>query len=158
LKIVDVSTGEILISKSINHKTTKVGAIGGTSILGVTAGGLFYKSKAMEDAVEKAIIEAVGIIVDQRSQLPPPGEFADVSLMTVSIANADFMQYNNLRKMLEGTQGVKVVGKQFTNNKAIYTLALELSADALAEKLMGYSAASIEITGLDDSKIDAVIK
>lgn len=70
VQMVEVETGEILISKSIDHKRSSIGVAGGTGIASVLAGGLFYKSKAMEDAIEEAIIEIVGVISSQEELLP----------------------------------------------------------------------------------------
>ncbi len=154
VQIVSANTGEILMSKSINHKRTKVGAIGGTSVLGVTAGALFFKSKAMEEVVEEAIIEAAGIIVAQRNSLPPPSTIS-ASLFVIQISNVDFKGYNNVRKMLEGLNNVAVVSKSFKDRLAIYNLELGIDAETLADKLMTNGGISLEITGFDETRIEA---
>lgn len=70
LKIVDTQTGDILIQKSFNKKKSSVGAAGGTGIAGALVGGVFYKSQAMEDAIEEALIEMVGLVAEQKHLLP----------------------------------------------------------------------------------------
>lgn len=70
LQVVDTETGETLISKSINHKKSSVGLAAGTGVAGVIAGGLFYKSQAMEDAIEEAIIDILGYVAQEKSILP----------------------------------------------------------------------------------------
>ena len=70
LQVVDTETGEILISKSIDHKKSSVGTAGGSGIAGILAGGLFYKSQAMEDAIEEALIEIVGYVAAEKDLLP----------------------------------------------------------------------------------------
>lgn len=70
LQIMDTETSEILVSKSLDHKKSSIGAAAGTGIAGVLVGGAFYKSQAMEDAIEEAIIEMVGHIAAEKSILP----------------------------------------------------------------------------------------
>jgi len=69
IKLVDATTGEVLVQKSFDKKVTKVGAAGG-GLLGVAAGAAFFKSKAMADAIEEAIIEVVQYISAERTSLP----------------------------------------------------------------------------------------
>jgi len=69
IKLVDANTGELLESKSFDKKVTKVGIAGG-GLLGVVAGGGFFKSQAMADAIEEAIIDASQYISNSRQNLP----------------------------------------------------------------------------------------
>lgn len=69
IKLMDANTGELLDSKSFDKKVTKVGIAGG-GLLGVVAGGGFFKSQAMADAIEEAIIDASQYISNSRQNLP----------------------------------------------------------------------------------------
>ncbi|MEE9439740.1 MAG: FlgO family outer membrane protein [Saprospiraceae bacterium] len=69
VKVVNATTGEVMMSKSFDKKKSKIGAIGGSGLFGVIAGGGFFKSKAMADVIEEALIEIVGIIVDQKDDM-----------------------------------------------------------------------------------------
>ena len=158
VKVVDANTGEILMSKSINHTRTKVGAVGGTRILGVSAGALFFKSKAMEEVVEEAIIEAAGIIVEQRKSLPPPPAGAGGDIFSLEISNVGFSGYNNIRKLLDGMNDVKIESKSFKNNEAKFALQMGIDAETLAEKIMDGSGLNLEITSFDDKSIEAIVK
>ena len=89
IRITDVNTGEILLSKSIDKKVTKFGAVGG-GLFGMVVGAAFFKSKAMQDAVEEAIIETVEIIAKQKNQLPPPTA-QTVSIKSTSRANCQLL-------------------------------------------------------------------
>ncbi len=60
LKIVDPQTREVLWSESVNKKVTK------PEVRILNTDVAKFGSKAMEDAVEKAILEAVGLIVGQK--------------------------------------------------------------------------------------------
>lgn len=76
VRIVDSTTGEILISKSIDKQVRKIGLVGGGSVFGLPMGTAFFKSKAMQDAVEQALIETVGIIASQKENITPQTDLA----------------------------------------------------------------------------------
>ena len=158
VKVIDSATGEIMISKSIDHKRTKVGGIGGTQVLGVGVGGGFFKSQAMEDAVESAIMEATGLIVDQRSILPPPSDLELKQLVTVTISNAGFADFTEYRKVFEGMSGLEVLNKSFSDGKIVFNIALDISADDLAVGILDSSDGKLEITGFSETAIEASIK
>ncbi len=69
LKIVNPTTRELVTSKSFERKVTKLGAIGGGIIKGIPIGGLGFKSKAMADAVEEAILESSQWLVAEKQLL-----------------------------------------------------------------------------------------
>ena len=69
VRLVNPSTGEVILSKSFDKKKTDVGGLVAGTMWGVPAGGLFFKSKAMQDAIEESLIEAVGVIGQYREQL-----------------------------------------------------------------------------------------
>lgn len=87
IRIANVSTGEILLSKSIDKKVSKIGAFGVGGAGGIFGGAAFFKSKAMQDAVEEAIIQTVEIIAQQKDQLPPPPATAANQQKNVSKAD-----------------------------------------------------------------------
>jgi len=67
LRFVDPTTGEVLDNKSFNESKTSVGLAGGSFFGTGAAGGKFYKSKSMQDAVEKSLIEAVEYMSKNKS-------------------------------------------------------------------------------------------
>lgn len=69
IRFVNPSTGEIISSESFDKKVKKVGLLGGGAGNGTVAGGGFYTSKAMEDAVEQALISAIEYISGKRSDI-----------------------------------------------------------------------------------------
>ncbi len=71
IRVVDATTGEILMSKSVDKKVNKIGFVGGGSVFGLPMGGGLFKSKAMQDAIEQALIETVGIISAQKARITP---------------------------------------------------------------------------------------
>ncbi len=69
IRIVNSTTGEVLVSKSIDKTVTKVGVAAGGSILGVPVGGGLFKSKALPQAIEEALIDVAELIVRQKEQI-----------------------------------------------------------------------------------------
>lgn len=76
VRIVDSTTGEILLSKSVDKKVRKIGVAGGGSVFGIPMGGALFKSKAMQDAVEQTLIETAGIIAKQKGNVKPSTDIA----------------------------------------------------------------------------------
>lgn len=68
VRIVDATTGEILVSKSVDKKVNKLGLAAG-SLYGLGIGGGLYTSQAMQDAIEQTLIETAAIISQQRARL-----------------------------------------------------------------------------------------
>lgn len=66
LKIVNPTTREIITSRSFERKVTKVGL---AAAGGVPAAGLGYKSKAMADAIEEAIMESSKWLVNEKDMM-----------------------------------------------------------------------------------------
>ncbi len=72
LKIVDPETREILWTKSVNTSSVMPGSFSGTSLLGLPIAGGSFRNAAIGDAVEKAILKAVELIVKEREDIPLP--------------------------------------------------------------------------------------
>lgn len=66
IRLVNPSTGEVLAMQSFDKKRNSVGVAGGGLFGSVVGGGGFYKSKAMQDAVEEGLIDAVEFISAKR--------------------------------------------------------------------------------------------
>lgn len=62
LKIVDATTGELMESKNITKKKSSTGLAVGGIFGGLPAGGVLWKSKSMEEALEESIRESVELI------------------------------------------------------------------------------------------------
>ena len=69
LRIVDATTGVVVVSKSISKKVRKVGVGARATVFGVATSGSFISSKAMGEALEKALREAVEIILEELPRL-----------------------------------------------------------------------------------------
>lgn len=69
LKFVNPSTGEVIAMESFDKKVKKVGLLAGAAGNGTVAGGGFYTSKAMEDAIEQSLISAIEFISGKRNDI-----------------------------------------------------------------------------------------
>ncbi len=67
VRLVNPSTGEIVSMQSFDKKRNSVGLAGASFLGSAVAGAVFYKSKAMQDAVEEGLIDAVQFIASKRS-------------------------------------------------------------------------------------------
>ena len=92
IRIVDATTGEILTSKSVDKKVKKVGLVAGGSIFGLPMGGVLFKSKAMQDAIEQALIETVALIASQKERLASVSSPSQSGQQQVSPASLECSQ------------------------------------------------------------------
>jgi len=91
IRLINSTTGEIVVSEKINEKELSIGLAAITAVSGGAAGGGLYKSKSMQTAMERAITKAVDLIGEE---IPgQDGEAADstgVSTIEVFAKNVDF--------------------------------------------------------------------
>jgi len=72
IKLINPQTRDVLFSRSINVLGKKSG-FNGMKIFGINAVGSNSQNRAVADAVEKGILEAVSVIVDNMDNIPLPG-------------------------------------------------------------------------------------
>jgi len=65
LKVVNATTGEVMASKTLDKKKKATGVAVGSLLGKIPVGGVVYKSKSMEDAMEEAMREAVALVNEQ---------------------------------------------------------------------------------------------
>ena len=158
VRIVNAQTGEIFFSKSIERKVTKVGAVGGTRLFGMPTGGLFFKSKAMQDAVEELIIETTAIISEQKDAFSPAsGSGGVASKSEIIVHNVNFSELTKLTNILKSESGVSNVQKSLDGNTGRITLQHQGSLDDLAEMIMN-SDLNAEITGFKANKLELIMQ
>lgn len=152
IKVINATTGEILLSKSLERKVTKVGALGG-GLLPIPVGGAFYKSKAMEDAIEETILEAVALIAKQKNALPgvvynePPPKMNSV---TITVTNTDFKSLMNIATFCEDLSYVKNVEKKLNGNKGLLMLDYTADLESLLIDLVEKSNIQLEVVQFDE--------
>ncbi len=161
IKIVDANTGEILISESLDHKVNKVGAVGGANIFGVPAGGLFFKSKAMQDAVEQCIINAVELIAEKKDYVYEQREntLAYNDQMTfhkaeIILSNADYNTLRKLSNFLNEQESVQDVTKSLKNGSGILKLTHTDRLDQIVDVVVDTFNDIFAVTRFEGNKVN----
>ncbi len=158
LRVINSTTGEIMVSEKVSQKESSVGVAGATRIGGIPLGGGLFKSKAMQTAMEKAIRNCVLIVT---THLPGPDPNAvDYPLIEVEMTGVDFKLLKKLTKQLKALDGVAEVKRTFSNNVARFNVSYDGSADELAEAIEETSpeGVELEVTGFSDSKVEMAVK
>ena len=163
LQIANPKTRDIIFSESINTEASALGGFSGMRILGLPAIGSF-KTRAMADAVEKAIIKAVELIVAQKDKIQamPTGgvvnpNTAPVKTSIVKIENVDYTKLNSLTTLIKGNPKVKDAAKVLSTGIGTITIKHEGTFDELLDYLAA-SATGYEIIGAEKGQITLKIK
>lgn len=163
LQIANPKTRQIIFSESINTEAAALGGFSGVRILGLPAIGSF-KTRAMADAVEKAIIKAVELIVAQKDKIQamPTGGVVDpamspVKTSIVKIENVDYTKLNSLTTVIKGDPKVKDAAKVLSSGVGTITVKHEGSFDELLDYLAA-SAPGYEIIGAEKGQITLKVK
>lgn len=149
LQIVSPQTRQILFSESINTDAISLGGFNGLRFFGLPAIGSF-KTKAMADAVEKAIIKSVELIVVQKDAIPalPASDANDTKTATIKIEKVDYAMLGNITKTLKENPKVKDALKELNETtgtiKVSHTGTLEELADYLLEKKPEFKIVTVE--------------
>jgi len=149
LQIVSPQTRQILFSESINADAISLGGFNGLRFFGLPAIGSF-KTKAMADAVEKAIIKSVELIVVQKDAIPalPASDANDTKTATVKIEKVDYAMLGSITKTLKENPKVKDALKELNETtgtiKVSHTGTLEELADYLLEKRPEFKIVAVE--------------
>ncbi|MFP4091657.1 MAG: CsgG/HfaB family protein [Cyclobacteriaceae bacterium] len=156
IRIVNSSSGEILVSKSVDKKVSSVG-LARRGIWGITPSGSMYKSQSMQDAIEQSIIETVGIIKQEISELPEVDPSAVINAVEVVAAGVDFMQFKAISDYLEASEGVSHLQKNMENNVATLFFQYKGPTEEVAEYLMNAPRFQANITTFTSNKIEMEI-
>lgn len=158
LKIVDPQDRSIVWSKSVERKVTKPAV----SVLGADLA--VFGSAAMGDAVEKSVMEAVDLILDNKPlfadyQLKRAEEIQKIeSMFTLHIKDVDFGGLSKVEKFIKTVPGATFLRKGLEDGKGIISLQFNGSVDDLAAKLSENPAIPLSITGLSGNVMDLIIK
>lgn len=160
LKIVDPQTRTVVWSKSIDKKIVKPSV----KIFGIDIAT--FTSKAMEDAVEKAIFDAVELLIEQKALFenynpeihdPEQPKLNEIKREIV-IQNIDFMTLAKIEKALKEAQKDSVTKKIFKDTKGIIEVYFDGTMDDLATFLMSESlGVDLEIIAFEDFLIEAKV-
>lgn len=149
LQIANPETRQILFSESINADAISLGGFSGVRFFGLPAIGSF-KTKAMGDAVEKAIIKSVEFIVAKKDAIPamPGSDTNETKISHIKIEKVDYAALGNLTNSLKENPQVKDARKELSAGAGIikvsHTGSLEELADFLLEKKPGFDIVSVE--------------
>lgn len=160
LQIGNPQTRQIIFSESINANDIAVGGFSGVRVLGLPAIGSF-KTKAMANAVEKAIIKAVELIVAQKDKIQamPQGGSADMNsegekTTIVKVENVDYSKLGTITNFIKEFPKLKSANKVLKEGVGSVTVVhegtLEELADFIAEKVAG---SGYELTDVVKGKI-----
>ena len=155
IQIIDVNTGEILVSKSIERKKNKVGGLTGAGGGGIYGGVGFFKSQAMADCLEEAIIESIAILAEEREDLPPPRKVEKLE-GRMSAVVIEGMSYTDLRKvasMAEGFPDVFDVDKRVEDGNGVLEIRHGGDLEDILDALLDKSGFSLEVVDMSDDLI-----
>ena len=160
LKIVDPQTRTVVWSKSIDKKIVKPSV----KVFGIDIAN--FTSKAMEDAVEKAIFDAVELLIEQKALFenynpaihdPEPLKNNEVKREIV-IRNIDFMTLAKVEKVLKSQDEGLITKKTFKETKGVIEVYFDGIMDDLATFLLSESIdVSLEIVAFEDFLIEAKV-
>jgi len=157
IRIVNSTSGEILVSKSVDKKVKSLG-MASRGIWGLAPSGSFYKSQSMQDAIEQAIVETVAIIRNEVSDLPEVDATAAVNAVEVVASGVDYAAFKAIGDHLEASKGVSNVQKRMSDNVATFYFTYSGGTDEVADYLMSTNRFDISITGFSDNKIEMEVQ
>lgn len=162
IKIVDAETGMVIESKSFNKKVTSAGLAGGAKIAGVPIGGLGFKSKAMQDAVEKLIIDMVEYIASKKNYAENGKELSNsngANSLTIFIPSISYNDLNKVYKHLQANSKLTEITKSLENKAGTIELVSSIEVDKIADYMIECKCGlNLEITSVSKNGIEAVIK
>lgn len=157
LKIVDPQTRTVVWSKSIDKKIVK------PSVKVLNVDIATFASKAIEDAVEQGILDAVELIIEQKPLFenynpvihdPEPTKLNEIK-REIIISNVDFVTLSKIEKSLKTIQPDMMTKKSFKDNVGTIELYFDGSMDDVAAALLDESMeVALEITAFEDLKIE----
>lgn len=156
LKVLDPVSRDVLFSKSIDMKS-KANGFHGLSL------GRYFKlvgsenrSKAMNDAVEKAIIKASEVLAKSKDEWGISASSSEITAsgnknIRVQVQNVDYRTIIDVQKKIESLSGVDNVSKQFSNNIGIYNTSFIGSVDDLAMLIIENIGSDFEILQVNEN-------
>lgn len=158
VRIIDSTTGEIILSENIDKKKGSVGIAAITSMLGVPIAGGLFKSASMQKAIEEAIEEAVKMIGD-KIPAEDNGSGLQNNEITLQVSGVTFSSLKKMTDMMGKISGVENLQKSFSDNLATIIVQYTGNAEELADALYNAKSSDLnfEITGLEQNRIELKI-
>ncbi|MEA5461054.1 CsgG/HfaB family protein [Arcicella sp. LKC2W] len=143
LKLLDPQKGEILFSKDINMKGSSSG-FSGVKMFGLQAGGK-TENRAVQDALQKAIIKAVEVMVDARDKIEMPEPMKAPVIKKFSPQNCSMLRNGSPKIMILITEATTGGTNRDNSNTDIARRERELQ---LKEKEASINNTNAIITGI----------
>ncbi len=153
LKVLDVNTREVLFSQSVNMEG-KAGGFNGARILGFEMVGSTDRSKALNNAIEKAIIKAAEVLAKSKDKWGVESNAAVLNRnksIQVVVTGIGFGEVVNLSNELKAISGVTKVTKSFKDGKGVYSVTTSKSGEDIAFDILEAVGTKFEITEVSDA-------
>ena len=149
IQLINPETREIIDSESFNVDG-RAGGFSGLKLFGFKAVGGVANNKALADACEKGIIQAVEYIVSNRDKMPLPDQNAvnSQSGTYITLLDANYMKFKSLTDLLE-SKG-KILEKNINEGTATFFVAHDLSSYDIADFIATNLGAGFSIESVSD--------
>lgn len=153
LTVRNLASRQIVFSKAVNMEG-KSNGFNGVRLLGLQVAGSENRSKALNDAVEKAIIKATELLATTKDEwgVAPDPTMEGMNQLIVSIDGIDFTSLMSFQTKLNSTSGVKKAEMNMKDGIGYLNVITSMSNQELAVKLNGLNA-GYEISGLDNGGV-----
>lgn len=157
IQLINAETRELIDSKSFNVDG-RANGFKGLKILGVQAVGSTQNNKALSDACEKGIIQAVEYITASKNKMPLPkaNTVNSKSGTFITVGNADYGKVKVLTDIL-AAKG-KISNKEIVNGTGSFFLEHTLETDAIADFINSKLGSKFSIQSLETGNISLVAK
>ncbi len=157
IQLINAETRELIDSKSFNVDG-RANGFKGLKIGGINVAGSTQNNKALADATEKGIIEAIEYIVASKDKMPLP-KVNDINSKTgsfITVLNADYAKVKLLTDLLV-SKG-KISDKSITNGTGSFWLEHTKEADEIADFINSKLGSKFSIQSLEARDIILVAK
>ena len=157
IQLINAETRELIDSKSFNVDG-RANGFKGLKLGGFNLAGSTQNNKALADATEKGIIEAIEYIVASKSKMPLP-KVNDVNSKNgsfISVSNADYAKVKLLTDLL-ASKG-KISDKTITNGTGSFWLEHSGETDAIADFINSKLGSKFSIQSLESGEISLMSK
>ena len=154
LKVLDPKTRQTLFSKSINMEGTSNG-FSGLSAFGLNAVGSSDKSKALNNAVEKAIIKATEVLAKSKDRWGIKIVETKIATQTITLeaSNIDFASLLKLEQSLKTINGFKLESKTFEGESATLIISGITDSNFLAMHIATNLDEFFDVSGLSEDYV-----
>lgn len=157
IQLINAETRELIDSKSFNVDG-RANGFKGLKIGGLNVAGSTQNNKALADATEKGIIEAIEYIVASKDKMPLP-KLNDVNTKAgtyITVQNADYNKVKVLTDLL-ATKGA-ISNREILNGTGTFFLEHTLKTDAIADFINSKLGSKYSIQSLETGNITLVAK